>query len=70
MNPVVPRDEVVALPPDAVVTAVTAEEPLPFLMAGMSIWSVGVSVLVIVPLGILTLAASPLLLARDFFTVR
>jgi hypothetical protein len=50
--------------PDSIVTAVTAEEPLPFLEAEMVLWGVGITALMI-PLGFIALLASPLIVARN-----
>jgi hypothetical protein len=55
------------LPPESIVTAATVEEPLPFLMAGMALWGVAVTAVVIAPLGLIALMASPLIVAGNVF---
>jgi hypothetical protein len=55
------------LPPESIVTAATVEEPLPLLMGAMALWGVGLTVTAILPLGMLALAASPLMLAGSVF---
>jgi len=57
-------DSVAEPKPDSLKAAVKEEQPLPFLEAGMAIWRLGVAAVVVVPLSMLALAASPVILAR------
>ena len=66
MAEIAPGDAIGALPPESIVTAITVEEPLPWLMAGMSIWGFAVTAAVMFPVGLLAVAASPMIIARNF----
>jgi len=64
-----PVDDAVADPkPDSVEAAVKEEEPLPFLEAGMVIWRLGMAAVMVVPISMLALAASPVIIARRLFS--
>ncbi len=58
---------VVVLPPESIVTAVTVEEPLPLLMGAMALWGLGFTAVIMIPLGLVALAASPLICRRQRF---
>lgn len=54
-----------ALPPDSIVTAVTVEQPLPLLVAGLSAWEIGITAAVMIPLGLVAMVASPAIIAYN-----
>jgi hypothetical protein len=58
-----PAEGAVEFSPESVLTAVTVEEPLPLLVAEMSLWSIGASA-VMVSLGFLAVVASPIIVAE------
>jgi hypothetical protein len=61
-----PVDELGALSPDSIVTAITEEEPLPMVMAEMALWGMGMSALMI-PIGIMGLLAAPFAAVGNIF---
>jgi hypothetical protein len=54
-------EDVESAPPESPLVAATAEQPLPFMMAGMTLWGMGVTALVLTPMAIAALAATPLI---------
>ena len=61
-----PVDEVSALSPDSIATAITEEEPLPVVIAEMALWGAGISALMI-PIGIMGLMAAPFAAVGNIF---
>jgi hypothetical protein len=60
--PIQLTDVVTPDPVDPVITAATSEEPLPLLVAAMAFWRLGI-VVAMAPLGLLSMMASPFLVA-------
>jgi hypothetical protein len=60
-------EELASPPPDSPVTAVTEEQPLPVMMAAMALWGVGFTAFMLIPMAVAAVAASPLIVAADWF---
>ena len=66
-QPIPESDRIGALPPESTVTAVTVEEPLPFLMAAMVLWGFGCTAIVLIPMAVTAMFTSPLVMASYIF---
>jgi len=66
---VIATETPLAEPSQETVAAAIAEEPLPFVMAEMALWGAALSALMI-PIGVVTLMASPFAVARDMWQSR
>ena len=61
------REGVVLRAPESAASVTHAEQPVPLLMSGMTLWSAGLAALLLIPMATAALAASPLLLASGLF---